>query len=141
MQEMRREFTYTKNDRTLCGVLVGLDCLVGPLSVSLHEGELCYTYLAGSSQAGCDALFLKQEIDGPVTYHHERLRFRIPPIIKVFDIDDMNSSLAGPGVIGLDGADGRQLVANPHRLADLGNLRRRSALHAARPLGVNPLVA
>jgi hypothetical protein len=69
---MRREFSYTKNDQTLSGVLVGIDCLVGPLSVSLHEGEECYTYLAGYSQAGCDALFVKQEIDGLVAYHHEQ---------------------------------------------------------------------
>ena len=63
------EFTYTHTGRHV-GYLNMIDGLLGPITVVLCEGELAFSYLAGHSQNGSDALFIRQEIDSPIQFRH-----------------------------------------------------------------------
>ena len=65
------EFTYTVARGEHHGILSYADGLMGPITVSPDE-ESCYTYCAGYSQAGSNAVFLRQEIDAPVEYREVR---------------------------------------------------------------------
>jgi hypothetical protein len=60
------EFTFTVSGRERTGILSYSDGL-GPITVEPDE-ETCYTYCAGYSQAGHNAVFLKQAIDSPVEF-------------------------------------------------------------------------
>jgi hypothetical protein len=68
------------------GVLVNIDGLMGPVSVILDEGELCYTYLAGYSNAGqgeAAALFVRQGVGALPECH--RVRHRSPEgLLRLF---------------------------------------------------------
>jgi hypothetical protein len=67
---MRTEFPYRHNGQYRIGLLVYEDSL-GPLSVLLHQGELCLTYCSGCCQAGgVNALYIRQEIDAIVKFRH-----------------------------------------------------------------------
>jgi hypothetical protein len=61
------EFTYTDQDGEQAGILSYGDGLLGPIVVS-PDPESAYTYCAGYSQAGSNAVFLRQEIDAPVEH-------------------------------------------------------------------------
>jgi hypothetical protein len=67
MSHMIIEFTFTAEGGECHGILSYADGLLGPIAVCPDE-ESCYTYCAGHSQAGSNAVFLRQEIDSPVEF-------------------------------------------------------------------------
>jgi hypothetical protein len=68
---MRTEFAYQVNEARLLGLLTCEDALCGPLSIYLHQGELCLTFCGGACQAGGNsALMIKQEVDAIVKFDH-----------------------------------------------------------------------
>jgi hypothetical protein len=64
---MTIEFTYTVAGGERDGILSYGDGLLGPLVVAPDE-ETAYTFAAGYSQAGSNAVFLKQALDSPVEF-------------------------------------------------------------------------
>jgi hypothetical protein len=64
---MTIEFTYTVAGGERDGLLAYSDGLLGPIVLS-HDEETAYTYCGGYSQAGCNAVFLKQALDAPVEF-------------------------------------------------------------------------
>ena len=61
------------------------------------------------------------------------LRLGVSPVVEVLDIDDVEAALGGAGVVGFDGTDRRQAVADPDRLADFGCLGCRAGDHGRGP--------
>ena len=61
-----------------------------------------------------------QDVGRGLDLPEQLLGFRVPAVVEVFDIDEVQSALGTAAVVGLDGPDGRQPVADPHGLADFG---------------------
>jgi hypothetical protein len=66
---MRKKFTYVLDGHTCQGLITCEDALLGPIIV-YPDQESAFTYAAGYSQAGSDAVLLHQQIDGKVEMRH-----------------------------------------------------------------------
>jgi hypothetical protein len=62
---MRNHFRYLVAGHTCDGLITCEDALLGPIVV-YPDDECAYTYAAGFSQAGSNAVFLNQQLDGQV---------------------------------------------------------------------------
>jgi hypothetical protein len=66
---MRHEFTYLIDGHTCQGLITYEDGQLGPIVV-YPDSENAYTYLAGYSQAGSDALYVHQQVNSVVEFRH-----------------------------------------------------------------------
>ena len=80
---------------------------VGPVGV--HAGQ------RGRAEDGGRRLDLPEQLLG----------FGEAAVVEVLDLDDVQPALGVAALVGFDGPDGGQAVADPHGLADFGDLHGR----------------
>ena len=64
-----------------------------------------------------------QDLGRGLDLPEQLLGLGVAAVVEVLDIDDVQAALGVAAVVGFDGPDRRQAVADPHGLADFGCLR------------------
>jgi hypothetical protein len=72
----------------------------------------------------CDSHSLKHS-----NLPEQLLDFRVSPVVKVFDIDDVKATTAAAAIEGFDGTYSCQSVPNTYRLTNFGNPLSGTACH------------